>query len=138
MVTHDMAVIKTICKRMAIITGNRIATTGRVSDVFLAEPAELRELVGRKEIHAPAGRSLLRVALRESVGGPAALYELFAFLQGDFSIVSADIEQFEDEIYGLLYLHVAAEQLEQTMRCCNQHGIECSAYSPQSSARGNG
>ena len=138
MVTHDMAVIKTICKRMAIITGNRIATTGRVSDVFLAEPAELRELVGRKEIHAPAGRSLLRVALRESVGGPAALYELFAFLQGDFSIVSADIEQFEDESYGLLYLHVAAEQLEQTMRCCNQHGIECSAYSPQSSARGNG
>ena len=138
MVTHDMAVIKTICKRMAIITGNRIATTGRVSDVFLAEPAELRELVGRKEIHEPAGRSLLRVALRESVGGPAALYELFAFLQGDFSIVSADIEQFEDESYGLLYLHVAAEQLEQTMRCCNQHGIECSAYSPQSSARGNG
>ena len=138
MVTHDMAVIKTICKRMAIITGNRIATTGRVSDVFLAEPAELRELVGRKEIHAPAGRSLLRVALRESVGGPAALYELFAFLQGDFSIVSADIEQFDDESYGLLYLHVAAEQLEQTMRCCNQHGIECSAYSPQSSARGNG
>ena len=54
MVTHDMAVIKTICKRMAIITGNRIATTGRVSDVFLAEPAELRELVGRKEIHALA------------------------------------------------------------------------------------
>ena len=138
MVTHDMAVIKTICKRMAIITGNRIATTGRVSDVFLAEPAELRELVGRKEIHAPAGRSLLRVAMREKVGGPAALYELFAFLQGDFSIVSADIEQFEDESYGLLYLHVAAEQLEQTMRCCNQHGIECSAYSPQSSARGNG
>lgn len=138
MVTHDMAVIKTICTRMAIISGNRIATTGRVSDVFLAEPAELRELVGRKEIYAPAGRSLLRVALRESVGGPASLYELFAFLKGDFSIVSANIEQFESESYGLLYLHVAAEQLEQTVHCCQQHGIECSAYSPESSARGNG
>ncbi len=136
MVTHDMAVIKTICKRMAIITGNRIATTGRVSDVFLAEPAELRELVGHKEIYAPAGRSLLRVALRESVGGPAALYELFAFLKGDFSIVSADIEQFEAESYGLLYLHVAAEQLEQTVLCCKQHGIECSAYSPDSPVGG--
>ncbi len=138
MVTHDMAVIKTICTRMAIITGNRIATTGRVSDVFLAEPAELRELVGYKEIYAPAGRSLLRVALRESVGGPASLYELFAFLKGDFSIVSANIEQFESESYGLLYLHVAAEQLEQTVHCCQQHGIECSAYSPESPARGNG
>jgi ABC-type methionine transport system ATPase subunit len=81
---------------------------------------------------------LLRVALRESVGGPASLYELFAFLKGDFSIVSADIEQFETESYGLLYLHVATEQLDQTVQCCKQHGIECSAYSPDSPVGGNG
>lgn len=137
MVTHDMAVIKTICKRMAIITGNRIATTGKVADVFLAEPPELLELVGRKEFFAPAGRSLLRVALRESVGDPVALFELFAFLQGDISIVSANIEQFETESYGLLYLHVATEQLEQAVQCCQQHDLECSVYSPDPQFGGN-
>ncbi|MDR3589359.1 MAG: ATP-binding cassette domain-containing protein [Negativicutes bacterium] len=131
-VTHDMSVVKTVCDRMAIITGNRIAVEGSVATVFLEEPPELLELVGRKELAAPPGRSIIKLSVRDSDVNPSFLYGL----KIDFSIVSADIEQFHDKSFGHLYLSIAAEELERTMTYCANNRLDCVVFESGVSSRG--
>lgn len=136
-VTHDMSVIKTACDRMAIITGNRIAVEGAVADVFLEEPPDLIELVGRQEIVAPPGRSILKLSIRDSEINQSFLYRFASSLQVDFSIVSANIEQLNQKSFGHLYLSVADENIAQTMAYCEKSGMECSLFLPAARSGGD-
>lgn len=126
-VAHDMSVIKAACDRMAIITGNRIAVAGSVADIFLEEPAALLELIGKKEIIAPPGRSIIKLSVRDS-DDPAFLCSFAANLKIDFSIVSANIEQLHHKSFGHLYLSVANENIERAMAYCASNGISCVVF----------
>ncbi len=46
MVTHEMAVVESICQRMAVLESGRIAAIGDVGEMFRNKPEELRRLLG--------------------------------------------------------------------------------------------
>lgn len=48
-VTHQMAVIRNLCKEIAILENGRVAVSGRVGDVFRQQPRALRNLVGEED-----------------------------------------------------------------------------------------
>lgn len=129
-VTHDMSVIKAVCDRMAIVNGAGIAAEGSVADIFLAEPPALLELVGRKDLAAPAGRSILKLAVKDDGVGQAFIGSLAADLKIDFSIVAADIEQFRASSIGHLYLSVADENVARTAAYCENNGTGCAVVAP--------
>lgn len=130
-VAHDMAVIKAVCERMAIITGNRIAVAGSVADIFLAEPPDLCELVGKKAIVAEPGRAVMRISIRDAASDQAFLVGLFEELRLDFSILSADINQFQHKSYGHLDLSIAAEDLARTRSFCESRAIVYKVFAPE-------
>ncbi len=128
-VTHDMSVVKTACDRMAIITGNKIAVQGSVASIFLDEPPALIELVGRREIIAPPGRTIIKLAISDS-GINQFLYCFALDLKIDFSIAAANIEQFHNNSYGHLYLSIANENIERTTAYCASQRMDCVIFEP--------
>ncbi|SCM79359.1 Methionine import ATP-binding protein MetN [uncultured Sporomusa sp.] len=128
-VTHDMSVVKTACDRMAIITGNKIAVQGSVADIFLDEPPALIELVGRREIIAQPGRTIIKLAISDS-GINQFLYSFALDLKIDFSIAAANIEQFHNNSYGHLYLSIANENIERTAAYCASQRMDCVIFEP--------
>ena len=46
MVTHEMAVVESICQRMAVLESGRIVAIGDVGEMFRNKPEELRRLLG--------------------------------------------------------------------------------------------
>ncbi|CVK18912.1 MULTISPECIES: methionine ABC transporter ATP-binding protein [Sporomusa] len=128
-VTHDMSVVKTVCDRMAIITGNKIAVQGSVASIFLDEPPALIELVGRREIIAPPGRSIIKLAISDSDINQF-LYSFALDLKIDFSIAAANIEQFHNNSYGHLYLSIANENIERTAAYCASQRMDCVIFEP--------
>jgi D-methionine transport system ATP-binding protein len=128
-VTHDMSVVKTVCDRMAIITGNKIAVQGSVASIFLDEPPALIELVGRREIIAPPGRTIIKLAISDA-GINQFLYSFALDLKIDFSIAAANIEQFHNNSYGHLYLSIANENIERTTAYCASQRMDCVIFEP--------
>lgn len=128
-VTHDMSVVKTACDRMAIITGNKIAVQGSVAGIFLDEPPALIELVGRREIIAPPGRTIIKLAISDA-GINQFLYCFALDLKIDFSIAAANIEQFHNNSYGHLYLSIANENIERTAAYCASQRMDCVIFEP--------
>ncbi len=128
-VTHDMSVVKTVCDRMAIITGNKIAVQGSVASIFLDEPPALIELVGRRAIIAPPGRTIIKLAISDSDINQF-LYSFALDLKIDFSIAAANIEQFQNNSYGHLYLSIANENIERTAAYCASQRMDCVIFEP--------
>lgn len=50
MVTHQMEVVRRICRNMAIIENGEAEITGNVEEIFKADPPQLKRLLGTQEI----------------------------------------------------------------------------------------
>lgn len=129
-VTHDMSVVKSICDRMAIIAGGKIAVEGSVENIFLEEPPALLELVGRKDIAVHPNRSIIKLSIGDSDTNQSFLYSFASNLKIDFSIASANIEQYHSKSFGHLYLSIAHENVEKTMAYCALNGMDCIVFEP--------
>ncbi len=107
-ITHEMAVIRQICTRVAIIEGGKIAEEGTVDDVFLHTRSQAgRRLFGvlpeqeeKEEIPCPA--------LRIVFGGAAAGQPIIAGLVRDcgasVNILSANMRRIGGKTYGQMLI----------------------------------
>ncbi|WP_378957198.1 methionine ABC transporter ATP-binding protein [Pelosinus sp. sgz500959] len=129
-VTHDMSVVKGVCNRMAIVTGKQIAAVGEVSETFLAEPSSLLELIGKKEVVAPASHRILRLSLRDTSIDQAFLNDFVSKLKLEFTIIAANVEQFYGKSCGHLYLSIAVENIERARAYCLNKGMDCTVLVP--------
>ena len=136
-VTHDMSVIKAVCNRMAIVSGKQIAAMGEVADIFLAEPPSLLELIGKKEMIAPPGQSILKLSLRDAGLDQAFLNGFVSELKLDFTIIAADVEQFCGKSCGHLYLNLSTENIEKARSYCLSKGMGCTVLASGSCLGGN-
>ena len=50
MVTHQMDVVRRICRNMAIIENGTVEIKGDVEDIFKADPPQLKRLLGTQEV----------------------------------------------------------------------------------------
>lgn len=48
-VTHEMAVVQNICKRMAILESGKISLLGNVQEIFENKPEQLKKLIGEDD-----------------------------------------------------------------------------------------
>jgi len=136
-VTHDMAVIKAVCNRMAIVSDKRIAVMGDVADTFLDEPPSLLALLGKKELVVPPGQAILKLSLRDVGIDQAFVHGFVSELKLDFTIIAADVEQFYGTSAGHLYLRLDAAKLEQARVYCLSKGMACTAVAAGGRPGGN-
>ncbi len=108
LITHEMAVIKQICTKVAIMDGGRIAEEGRVNDVF----THTKSTAGRRlfgivpsendfiEENTPA----LRVVFDGAKVGKPIIGDLTLSLQYPFSILAADVRTLNGIQYGQMLI----------------------------------
>lgn len=99
-VTHQMSVIRQICRKVSLLEKGRIVISGKVADIFLQRPMEFMKFMG-EELKLPITQN---VNLEIMVSGDYVSQPLFSTmareLDVDFSIIGGKMEKYRDNIMG--------------------------------------
>ena len=106
LITHEMAVIRQICNKVAILDGGKLAEQGTVDDVFMhTKSAAGRRLFGILPDHE---EKPMEPAIRIVFDGEAAAKPVISQLVKecglDVNILSADIRQLNQKAYGQMMI----------------------------------
>ena len=108
LITHEMAVIRQICNKVAILDGGKLVEQGSVDDVFMhTKSAAGKRLFGilpdNAKEETPAQPALRIVFDGESSGQPV-ISRLTKELNIDVNILSANVHQLNGKTYGQMLI----------------------------------
>ena len=106
LITHEMAVIRQVCNKVAILDGGDLVEEGTVDDVFLhTKSVAGKRLFGVLQAEADAPS---QPALRIVFDGASAAQPIISRLVKDcdvaINILSADMRQLSDKMYGQMLI----------------------------------
>ena len=106
LITHEMAVIRQICNKVAILDGGLLAEEGTVDDVFMhTKSAAGRRLFGilpdQEEIPP---QSAIRIVFDGEAAEQPIISKLVKEIGLDVNILSADIRQLNQKAYGQMMI----------------------------------
>jgi D-methionine transport system ATP-binding protein len=129
-ITHEMAVIKAICHRVAVIEGGIIKESGRVVDVFTNPQSEtMKEFVhsvinmelpegivklGVSDQPAPNRCMLVRLRFKGCITKDPIVSTLIRKFDADISILYGNIDYIQDEPFGYLIVTLMGDMETQT------------------------
>ncbi len=141
LITHEMAVIKAICHKVAVMENGAVVEEGRVYDIF-ADPKEeiTKKFIGsasplrkihslvRKDsplIQTQKGGELLRLYFDKSNVGDAVISEISRKFSVDVNIVLANVEVLKGEQLGsiIAVLDGTAENVAAAMEYLKEKGV---------------
>jgi D-methionine transport system ATP-binding protein len=106
LITHEMAVIRQICNKVAILDGGKLAEEGSVDDVFMhTKSAAGRRLFGiLPEQEELPPQSAIRIVFDGSTAGQPIISKLVKELGMDVNILSADVRQLNGKSFGQMMI----------------------------------
>ena len=114
LITHEMAVIRQICTRVAILDGGRIAEEGTVDDVFVhtrsAAGKRLFGIVPSQQEEARPDLPALRIVFDGGKENQPVISELVRSCGVDVNILSADIKRINGKPYGQMMIEMPADE----------------------------
>ena len=103
LITHEMAVIRQICNKVAILDGGKLVEQGTVDDVFMhtksAADKRLFGILPENEDDVPT-QPALRIVFDGSAADQPVISRLVKDLGFDVNILAADMHQFNGKTYG--------------------------------------
>ncbi len=103
LITHEMAVIRQICNKVAILDGGKLVEQGTVDDVFMhtksAAGKRLFGILPENEDDVPT-QPALRIVFDGSAADQPVISRLVKDLGFDMNILAADMHQFNGKTYG--------------------------------------
>ena len=127
LITHEMAVIRQICNKVAILDGGKLAEKGTVDDVFMhTKSAAGRRLFGilpqeEDTPHQPA----IRIVFDGAAAEQPIISRLVKDCGMDVNILSADIRQLNKKLYGQMMIQRPRdpEELKRVMEYLEKAGL---------------
>ena len=113
-VTHEMEVIRSVCDKMSIIENGEIKISGDTQEIFLMNPEPLQNVTGKKRIQLSEDKTVLKISFT-SQKDTAVLSYMPQDLQTGFSILSADIDNYNEKTTGNVFISFKAENKELIM-----------------------
>ncbi len=106
LITHEMAVIRQICNKVAILDGGHLVEQGTVDDVFLhTKSAAGRRLFGiLPEQEEVPQQSAIRIVFDGAAAEQPVISRLVKDCGMDVNILSADIKQLNQKVYGQMLI----------------------------------
>jgi len=106
LITHEMAVIRQICSKVAILDGGRLVEEGSVDDVFMhTKSAAGRRLFGilpeQEEIPA---QPAIRIVFDSTSADQPIISKLVKEIDIEVNILSADVRQLNGKSYGQMMI----------------------------------
>ncbi len=115
LITHEMAVIRQICNKVAILDGGKLVEKGTVDDVFMhtksAAGKRLFGILPQEEQPQPQEPALRIVFDGESAEQPV-ISRLVKECGIDVNILSADIHQLNHQVYGQMLVALPEDVAE--------------------------
>lgn len=147
LITHEMAVVKAICDRVAVMEAGRIIEEGRVFDVFTrpANPTTRRfvaEVIGHSvppgtlsrlpEPRAGEERRLIQVLFAGPHATRAVVSEASRDFGVDMNIVSGRVDEIAGEPFGVMALaaYGAGDRLEAAFAWMRSLGLSVTEIAP--------
>lgn len=111
LITHEMAVIRQICNKVAILDNGKLVEEGSVDEVFLHTKSNAgRRLFGilpQEEVAPP--QPALRIVFHGESAEQPIISRLIKECGIDINILSADMRQLNQKIYGQMLVQKPAE-----------------------------
>ena len=137
LITHEMAVIRQICNRVAILDGGRIAEEGTVDDVFVhtrsAAGKRLFGIVHTGEEETAPETPALRIVFDGGKQNRPIISEMIRQCGVDVNILSADMKPIGGKIYGQMLIEMPAsdEDRRKIRAFLEQEGLTVREVLPQ-------
>lgn len=136
LITHEMAVIRQVCNKVAILDGGKLAEKGTVDDVFLhtksAAGKRLFGILPERDEPQPSEPALRIVFSGESAERPI-ISRMVKECGMDVNILSANIHQLSHKAYGQMLIALP-ENLEERKRLTDylkQQGLTVEEVRPE-------
>ncbi len=137
-ITHEMAVIRQICTRVAILDGGRIAEEGTVDDVFVhTRSAAGKRLFGilpsEEENDEGVNVNALRIVFDGGRESQPLIAGLVRATDVDVNILSADIRRINGKPYGQMLIEMPRESADKdkVMDYLTREGLTVKEVYPQ-------
>ena len=127
LITHEMAVIRQICNKVAILDGGHLAEEGTVDEVFMhTKSAAGRRLFGiLPEQEELPQQSAIRIVFDGESAEQPVISKLVKEIGLDVNILSADIRQLNQKVYGQMMIARPDDpfELQQVMEYLRGEGM---------------
>lgn len=133
-ITHEMAVVKDICDRVAVIEGGYIKECGRVVDIFTNPQSETMQEFVKSIINTEMPRGitrlgitnepkegsdmLVRVRFKGNITTKPLMAQVIRHSNADLSILYGNIDYIQDEPFGYLIFSIIGD-MESQIRAFN-------------------
>ena len=123
-VTHEMAVVQQICRRMAVLDGGRVSMIGDTQDMFLQRPKALMKLLGEQdEIQAGDGVNIT-FSLPVSREAKNLIWELGQRLERQYLLQNMQSYDFPDGRCLEITIGIDPEDRDACCQCLSDYGIK--------------
>jgi len=125
-VTHNMSVVREICHNISILEDGEITAKGTVSSIFLDQPQSLKNLLGEEvEETVPESGINIKIRYTENSVNSRMLSNMVSELHVGFSIASAKLDKYRDEILGSIVININEEDVKVVVRYLTALGVQC-------------
>ena len=137
LITHEMAVIRQICTRVAILDGGRIAEEGTVDDVFVhtrsAAGRRLFGIVPSKQEEVLPEKPALRIVFDDGRENQPIIAGLVKQCGVDVNILSADVKRIGGKSYGQMLIEMPQddETRKKIIQFLSDEGLTVKEVYPQ-------
>ena len=137
LITHEMAVIRQICTRVAILDGGRIAEEGTVDDVFVhtrsAAGRRLFGIVPSKQEEVLPEKPALRIVFDDGRENQPIIAGLVKQCGVDVNILSADVKRIGGKSYGQMLIEMPKddETRKKIIQFLSDEGLTVKEVYPQ-------
>lgn len=108
LVTHEMEVVKKICKEAAFMEAGEVLKSGNIEELFLEPDKKMREFLGENEILPKEGINI-RIYFPKEVAQNPIITKMARDLEMNFNIVWGSLESFGGIVLGVLVINIAKE-----------------------------
>lgn len=116
-VTHQMEVVKQICKRVAFLSNGRVLAVGKPEQLFVwPKEKEIRDFLREESDKLPSTGINLKLFFFGEGNQRPIVTQMAQELHTDFNICWAKLEDFREDVYGSLVLNMDEKDLK---RACD-------------------
>lgn len=112
-VTHQMEVVKQVCKKVAFLSNGKVLAVGQPEQLFVwPKEHEIREFLREESDKLPTTGINLKLFFFGEGNQRPIVTEMSRELQTNFNICWAKLEDFREDVYGSLVLNMDEKDLE--------------------------
>ncbi len=114
LVTHQMEVVKRLCRRMLLLDGGITQAVGKTEELFLTLPDNLRKFADEDYTLIPGGVNI-RLMFPRDISQDCVITRMARELGIDFSIAGGNLDRYLDDVFGILIINVKHEDLDKVL-----------------------